>query len=67
MKVLFFISILVYGISEALQFTATAFKKDKFAKAAWYVFLAAFAAHTVFLVVRGVVARRGVVAVRDWV
>lgn len=58
MRTLFFISIIVYGISVALQFTATAFKKDKFAKAAWYVFLAAFAAHTVFLVVRGVVAGR---------
>ena len=58
MKALFFVSIFVYAIAMAVQFAATAFKKDKLAKATWLVFLAAFAAHTVFLVVRGVVAGR---------
>jgi len=58
MKALFFISILVYGSAVALQFTATAFKKEKFAKAAWLLFLLAFAVHSIFLVVRGIVAGR---------
>lgn len=58
MKALFFVSIIVYALAMAVQFAATAFKKDKLAKAAWFVFLAAFALHTVFLVVRGVVAGR---------
>ncbi len=58
MKILFIISIALYAVSVALQFTATAFKKEKFAKAAWLVFLVAFLAHCVFLVVRGIVAGR---------
>ena len=58
MKILFIISIALYAVSVALQFTATAFKKEKFAKAAWLVFLVAFLAHCVFLIVRGIVAGR---------
>ena len=58
MRLIFFISILVYGAAVALQFTATAFKKEKFAKAAWLLFLLAFAVHSIFLVVRGIAAGR---------
>ena len=58
MKALFFIALVLYGVAVILEFTGTAFKKDKLLKGAWYVFLAAFAVHTVFLVVRGIVAKR---------
>jgi len=58
MKALFFTALIVYGAAMILQFTGTAFKKDKLLKAAWFVFLAAFAVHTVFIIVRGVVAGR---------
>lgn len=58
MKTLFFAALAVYAVAMALQFTGTVFKKDKLLKVSWIVFLVAFALHCVFLVVRGVVARR---------
>ena len=58
MKTLFFISILIYAHAMGLQFAATAFRKDKLAKGAWVLFLAAFLVHTVFLVARGIAAGR---------
>ena len=58
MKTLFFVTIISYAVAVLLLFTGTAFKKDKLLKAAWYLFLAAFAVHSVFLVVRGVKAQR---------
>ncbi len=58
MKVLFFASLLVYAAAVILQFAGTAFRREKLLKASWYVFLAAFALHTLFLIVRGVAARR---------
>ena len=58
MKTLFFVALAVYAVAVVLQFTGTAFKRAKLLRAAWLVFLAAFAVHTVFLVVRGVSARR---------
>ena len=58
MKALFFAALAVYAAAVILQFTGTAFKKEKLLRASWLVFLAAFALHTVFIVVRGVVARR---------
>ncbi|MBQ7693362.1 MAG: c-type cytochrome biogenesis protein CcsB [Oscillospiraceae bacterium] len=58
MKFIFFAAFVLYGIAVILEFTGTAFKKDKLLKSAWFVFLAAFAVHTVFLVVRGVAAKR---------
>ena len=39
-------------------FTGTAFKKDRFLKTAWIVFLAAFAVHLAFIVARGIAAKR---------
>ena len=58
MRILFFATVALYAAAVILQFTGTAFKKEKLLKASWMVFLAALAVHTVFLVVRGVVARR---------
>ncbi len=58
MRTLFFITLLLYAIAVALEFAGTAFKKDKLLRGAWYVFLAAFALHTAFIVARGIVARR---------
>lgn len=58
MKTLFFVTIISYAVAVLLLFTGTAFKKDRLLKAAWYLFLAAFAVHSVFLVVRGIKAQR---------
>ena len=58
MNILFFGSLLLYFIARALQFATVAFKKEKLGKAAWFVFLTAFAAHTVYIIVRGIAARR---------
>ena len=54
MKLLFFVTFAVYAAAVALEFTGTAFRKEKLLRAAWIVFLAAFALHTVFFVARGV-------------
>ena len=58
MKALFFTAFALYGISVILEFTGAAFKRDKFLKAAWIIFLAAFAVHLAFIVTRGIVAKR---------
>ena len=58
MKALFFISLAVYAAAVVLQFTGTAFKREKLLRASWLVFLAAFALHTVFLIARGISAKR---------
>ncbi|MCR5135853.1 MAG: c-type cytochrome biogenesis protein CcsB [Oscillospiraceae bacterium] len=58
MKALFFAAFAIYGAAVILEFTGTAFKKDRLLKAAWYVFLAAFAVHLVFIVARGIAAKR---------
>ena len=58
MNALFFVVLGLYFIAVVLQFSAAAFKKEKLAGAAWPVFIAAFALHTLFLVLRGVLARR---------
>ena len=58
MKALFFITFALYALSVILIFTTTAFKKEKLSQAAWAVFIAAAVLHTVFLVVRGIAAKR---------
>ena len=58
MNVLFFGSLVLYFVAMALQFASVAFKKEKLEKAAWFTFLAAFAAQTAYIIVRGIVARR---------
>ena len=42
MKNLFFAAFALYAAAVILEFTGTAFKKDKLLKGAWFVFLAAF-------------------------
>ena len=58
MKTLFFLTIALYALAVVLQFTGAAFKKDKLLKGAWIVFLVAFAAQSVFILTRGLVAGR---------
>ena len=58
MKILFFAAFALYGVSVILEFTGTAFKKDGLLKAAWYVFLVAFAVHLAFIITRGIAAKR---------
>ena len=58
MKALFFAAFALYGIAVILEFTGTAFKKDRFLKTAWIVFLAAFAVHLAFIVARAIAAKR---------
>ncbi len=58
MKVLFFLTFILYATAVILQFTGTAFKKEKLLKISWPVFLLAFAVHLVFTAARGVVAGR---------
>ncbi|MBR4578371.1 MAG: cytochrome c biogenesis protein CcsA [Oscillospiraceae bacterium] len=58
MNLLFFVVFGTYFLAVIAQFSATAFKKEKLARIAWWLFLAAFALHSLFLVLRGVIARR---------
>ncbi len=58
MNVLFFGSLIAYFLAMGLQFAGMVFKKEKLGKTAWALFLLALAAHTAYLVVRGVAARR---------
>ena len=58
MKALFFAAFVLYGVAVILQFTGTAFKKPGLVKTAWYVFVAAFVLHLVFIVARGIAAGR---------
>ena len=58
MKALFFIAFAAYAVSVILEFSGTAFRKKGLLRAAWIAFLTAFAMHSVFLVARGVAAKR---------
>ena len=58
MNVLFFGSLVLYFIAMVLQFAAAVFKKEKLGQGAWFLFLAAFAAQTAYLVARGIAAKR---------
>lgn len=58
MKALFFIAFAAYAVSVVLEFTGTAFRKEKLLRSAWITFIAAFALHTVFIVARGIAAKR---------
>lgn len=58
MNILFFGSLVIYFLAMALQFATLAFKKEKLGKAAWIAFLVAFAAHTAYLLFRGLAAKR---------
>ncbi len=58
MNTLFFSVLGLYFAAVILQFASAAFKKEKIERISWIVFILAFALHTVFLAVRGVLARR---------
>ncbi|MBR1456360.1 MAG: c-type cytochrome biogenesis protein CcsB [Oscillospiraceae bacterium] len=58
MRTLFIVTIILYAAAVILQFTGTAFKKERLLKLSWLVFLAAFAVHLLFTIVRGVAAKR---------
>ena len=58
MNVLFFGAVLLYFIGTGTQFIGSSFKKPGLTKAAWIIFLVGFAAHTVYLIVRGIAAHR---------
>ncbi|MCR5135602.1 MAG: c-type cytochrome biogenesis protein CcsB [Oscillospiraceae bacterium] len=58
MKTLFFAAFALYAAAVILQFSGTAFRKEKLTKLAWFVFLGAFAVHTGFLIARGIAAKR---------
>ena len=58
MRALFFTAFAVYALAVILEFTGTAFKKEKLLRAAWFVFVAAFALHSAFIVWRGIAAKR---------
>ena len=46
MNLLFFVVFGTYFLAVIAQFSATAFKKEKLARIAWWLFLAAFALHS---------------------
>ena len=58
MNALFFGTLILYFIAVVLQFAGTVFKKEKISRSAWWLFLAALAAHTAFIAVRGIAAHR---------
>ena len=58
MNILFFAVLGLYFLAVILQFAAAAFKKEGLARASRLVFIGAFCLHTLFLVWRGVSARR---------
>ena len=58
MKALFYAALAVYVLAVVLQFAGAAFRKEKLLRISGYVFLAGFVVHTIFLVARGVSARR---------
>jgi len=58
MNILFFAVLALYLVAVLLQFAGVMFKKEKVAKAAWFVFLAAFAGNSLYIIIRGIVAHR---------
>ncbi len=58
MNALFFGSLILLFAASALQMIGSVFKKEKLSEIAWIVFLTAFAALSVFIVIRGISAKR---------
>ena len=58
LNVIFFAALVLYFAASVLEFAGISFKKDKLLKAAWFVFLAGFALHTVYFAARGFKAGR---------
>ncbi|MBR2669972.1 MAG: cytochrome c biogenesis protein CcsA [Solobacterium sp.] len=58
LDVFFFGGIGLYFLGMVLRFFGQVWKKDGLTKASWMIFMAGFAAHTVYLVMRGIQAGR---------
>ncbi len=58
MNALFFAVLILYFAAVLLQFGGAIFKRRGLVRAAWLVFLLGFACHTLYMIVRGVLARR---------
>ncbi len=58
LNVLFFGSLVLFFAALCLEFASLSFKKETLGKLAWYGFLGGFAALTIYLVARGVIAQR---------
>ena len=58
MDVLLFGTVALYFVASVLQFAAASFQKDGLRKASWIVFLIGLAAHTIYLVARGIQSHR---------
>lgn len=58
MDILLFGTVILYFAASVLQFAAVSFKKDGIRRVSWIVFLIGLAAHTAYLITRGVIAHR---------
>ena len=58
MDILLFGTVILYFAASVLQFAAVSFKKDGIRRVSWIVFLIGLAAHTAYLIARGVIAHR---------
>ena len=58
MNILFFVVLTLCFLAVLLQFAGTAFRKESLTKSAWWIFVAAFALHSLFIVLRGAIAQR---------
>lgn len=58
MNILFYLPVGLYFCSMLLQFAGSAFKKNGVKKAAWGLYLAGFAVHMAYIVIRGIKAGR---------
>ena len=58
MDILLFGTVALYFLASVLQFAAASFRKDGIRKASWILFLVGLAAHTAYLIARGVTAHR---------
>lgn len=58
MNILFFGSLVLFFAALCLEFARLSFRKDAPGKLAWYAFLGGFAALTIYLVARGIIAHR---------
>ena len=58
MDILLFGTVGLYFVASLLQFAAASFQKDGLRRASWTLFLIGLAAHTVYLIARGVMVHR---------
>ena len=58
MNILFFGGLILYFLAMVLRFAGSVFHNENLKKTAWYVFLAGFAAESIYLTARGIIAKR---------